>query len=48
MNFLSSMFLCVRAAAMKDIKALFSLQNFWILAIVALLFLFDKHFPIME
>jgi len=29
-------------------KALFSLQNFWFLATVALSFLFDKYCPIME
>ena len=29
-------------------KALFSLQNFWVLDTVALLFLFDKHCPFIK
>ena len=34
--------------SIPNCKALFSLQNFWFLATVALSFLFDKHCPIIE
>jgi hypothetical protein len=38
----------VRGMSVSAANALFSLQNFWFLATVALSFLFDKYYPIKE